>query len=253
MIRTQDLSKFYNGFKAVQGLNLHVRAGEIYGFLGPNGAGKTTTLSMLLGITRPTHGTVWLFDKQLRDDYFAIKRRIGVVSERQFLYDDVSGQEYLEFFAALYRVPDAARRIDELLEAVHLAPFRDVLARAYSNGMKQKLGLARALLHDPDVLILDEPVSGLDPHGIMQVRNIILDQRKRGKAILGRIEKIDQLDRPVLEPKRMGLHINGWRGSNKVLEIKGLAKAFTPTLPARVSAGASSRPTARTRSVSKNS
>ena len=113
MIRTEDLSKFYNGFKAVQGLNLHVRAGEIYGFLGPNGAGKTTTLSMLLGITRPTHGTVWLFDKQLRDDYFAIKRRIGVVSERQFLYDDVSGQEYLEFFAALYRVPEAARLLIE--------------------------------------------------------------------------------------------------------------------------------------------
>ncbi len=195
MIRTEDLSKFYNGFKAVQGLNLHVRAGEIYGFLGPNGAGKTTTLSMLLGITRPTHGTVWLFDKQLRDDYFAIKRRIGVVSERQFLYDDVSGQEYLEFFAALFRVPAAAKRIDELLDAVHLTPFRDVLARDYSNGMKQKLGLARALLHDPDVLILDEPVSGLDPHGIMQVRSIILEQRKRGKAILISSHVLSEIER----------------------------------------------------------
>ncbi|MBI5880125.1 MAG: ABC transporter ATP-binding protein [Chloroflexi bacterium] len=195
MIRTENLSKFYNGFKAVQDLNLNVRAGEIYGFLGPNGAGKTTTLTMLLGITRPTHGKVWLFGQELRDDYFAIKRRIGVVSERQFLYDDVSGQEYLEFFAKLYRVTAAAKRIDDLLEAVHLAPFRDVLARDYSNGMKQKLGLARALLHDPDLLILDEPVSGLDPHGIMQVRNVILEQRQRGKAILISSHVLSEIER----------------------------------------------------------
>jgi len=195
VIRTENLSKFYGPFKAVQDLNLNVRPGEIYGFLGPNGAGKTTTLTMLLGITRPTHGKVWLFDRELRDDYFGIKRRIGVVSERQFLYDDVSGQEYLEFFAQLFRVPDASRRIDELLDAVRLTPFRHVLARDYSNGMKQKLGLARALLHDPDLLILDEPVSGLDPHGIMQVRNVILEQRQRGKAILISSHVLSEIER----------------------------------------------------------
>ncbi len=195
VIQTQNLTKRYNGFLAVDHLNLHVRAGEIYGFLGPNGAGKTSTLLMILGIVRPTAGQVLLFGQRLHDNYFSIKRNIGVVSEHQFVYDDMSADEYLHFFAELYQVPNPARRIAELMEMVNLYPFRNVLARDFSHGMKQKLGLVRALLHDPDLLILDEPVSGLDPYGMLQARNIILEERRRGKAILISSHVLSEIER----------------------------------------------------------
>jgi len=184
IIHTQDLTKEYGDFTAVKGLNLHIHEGEIYGFLGPNGAGKTTTILMLLGIVKPTRGKVFLFGKELWADYFAIKRRIGVTSEQQYMYNDMTAYEYLSFFADLYRVKDKARRIRELLEAVELYEWKDVRTGDFSRGMRQKLGFVRALLHDPDLLILDEPVSGLDPYGIRQIRNLILEQNRRGKAVL---------------------------------------------------------------------
>lgn len=185
MIRTENLSKRYGDFAAVHDLNLHVRRGEVYGFLGPNGAGKTTTLLMLLGILRPTSGSIRLFDLPLTlGHYFATKRRIGVVGETQHFYDDMTAQEYLRFFADLYTVPNADDRIESLMEAVDLVDVLNVRARDYSRGMKQKLAFVRALLPDPDLLILDEPVSGLDPYGIREVRQLILTQNQAGKTVL---------------------------------------------------------------------
>jgi ABC-2 type transport system ATP-binding protein len=185
VIQTQNLTKRYGDFVAVQALNLHVRPGEVYGFLGPNGAGKTTAILMLLGILPPTDGHVRLFDLPLTPaNYYAIKRRIGVVGETQHVYHDMTAREYLRFFGRLYAVPKPHARIRRLVEAMGLADFLDAPATDYSRGMKQKLAFVRALLPDPDLLILDEPVSGLDPHGIRQVRQLIQAQNEAGKTVL---------------------------------------------------------------------
>jgi len=183
MICTKDLTKMYGDVAAVQGLNLHVEKGEIYGFLGPNGAGKTTTIMMILGLVKPSSGEISLLGKDPGDDYFGIRRRLGVVPEVQYLYEDMTVDEYLGFFAKLYEVEAAQERIDELLDLVSLLSRKRHLIRSLSKGMKQKLGIVRALLHDPDLLILDEPVTGLDPHGIREVRNVILEQNRVGKTV----------------------------------------------------------------------
>ncbi|MCD6231448.1 ABC transporter ATP-binding protein [Candidatus Aerophobetes bacterium] len=196
MIRTKGLTKCFNGFTAVKDLNLNVRKGEIYGFLGPNGAGKTTTILMLLGILRPTKGEVYLFEKSLYEDYFNIKRRIGVVSEKQYLYEEMTAWEYLDFFSDFYQVKNSKKRIEELLEWAGLYGVKDKKLKQFSRGMQQKVGIARALLHNPEILILDEPISGLDPMGIKEVRDMIEEQKQLGKTIfisshlLSEVEKI---------------------------------------------------------------
>jgi ABC-2 type transport system ATP-binding protein len=183
VIRTARLCKDYNGFSAVKDVTLQVEPNEIYGFLGPNGAGKTTTIMMLLGIEKPTSGQVFLFGQSLPENYFEIKRRIGVLAEHQYFYDDMTAREYLSFFADLYRLENKEDRIESLLEVVDLRQFGDVRALDYSRGMQQKLGIIRALLHDPELLILDEPVSALDPFGTLEIRHLLQEQVKHGKTV----------------------------------------------------------------------
>ena len=183
MICTKDLTKMYGDVAAVRGLNLQVERGEIYGFLGPNGAGKTTTIMMILGLIKPSSGEISLLGKNSGEDYFGTRRRFGVVPEVQYLYEDMTVDGYLGFFARLYEVEAAQERIDELLDLVSLLGRKQHLIRGLSKGMKQKLGIVRALLHDPELLILDEPVTGLDPHGIREVRNVILEQNRAGKTV----------------------------------------------------------------------
>ena len=195
MIETIQLTKKYGDFTAVSDLSLKVEKGEIYGFLGPNGAGKTTTIMMLLGILEPTSGTVKLFGKSVKDDYFNIKRRIGVLSENQYLYEDMTALEYLRFFGELYRVENVDRRISEVLGLVNLDHRKNELLKGYSKGMRQKLGLARALLHDPDVLILDEPVSSLDPYGIKEVRDILMEENRKGKTMFISSHILSEIER----------------------------------------------------------
>lgn len=195
MLRTEGLTKQYEQLEAVVDLNLHVQKGETYGFLGPNGAGKTTTIMMLLGLEKPTAGKIWLFGQELNSDPLAIKRRIGVVLEHQYLYDEMTAMEYLRFFSKLYEVEDPDRRIEELLDRVQLLSRKDDLVGGYSRGMRQKISIVRALLHDPELLILDEPVSALDPYGIKEVRDLIIEEQARGRTffisshILSEIEK----------------------------------------------------------------
>ncbi len=195
VIRTVGLTKLYQRRTVVNALDLDVRPGEIYGFLGPNGAGKTTTIRMLLGLMRPSSGSIELFGQHVGHDP-ATLRRVGVVSEQPFLYDDMTAVEYLLFFARLYRVSDARGRAAMLLERLDLAPYCHLLARDFSRGMQQKLSLARALLHRPELLILDEPVAGLDPQGIVQVREMLEEERRAGHAvfisshILSEVERI---------------------------------------------------------------
>ncbi len=184
VVRARGLVKRYGSVEAVRGVDLGVRRGEIYGFLGPNGAGKTTTLLMLLGIVQPTAGSIEIFDRPAPLDPFRDKLRIGVMGEQQYLYDDLSAWEYLLFFGRYYRVANPEPRARELLERLDLDEFRRLRARDFSHGMQQKLRLALALIHTPDLLILDEPASGLDPQGIRQVREILAEENARGATIL---------------------------------------------------------------------
>lgn len=195
MIRTENLTKEYDGFKAVDNLSLDVKEGEIYGFLGPNGAGKTTTILMLLGILRPTRGKIYLFEEELTKNFLSLKGRIGVVSEKQYLYKEMAAGEYLDFFADLYGVKDKKKKIDQLLKSVSLLEVKNRKLGAFSRGMQQKLGFARALLHDPELLLLDEPVSGLDPTGIKQVRNLIEKENKKGRTIFISSHLLSEVER----------------------------------------------------------
>ncbi len=195
MIRTEDLTKEYDGFKAVDNLTLQVEKGEIYGFLGPNGAGKTTTILMLLGILKPTRGKIYLMGEELKKNPLKIKKRIGVVSEKQFIYKEMSAQEYLNFFADLYKVENKEKRIDELLSAVNLLEIKRRKLGAFSRGMQQKLGFVRALLHNPEILLLDEPVSGLDPTGIKQIRDLIKEENERGKTVFISSHLLSEVER----------------------------------------------------------
>ncbi len=195
MIHAVSLTKRYGTFEAVAGLDLHVRPGEIYGFLGPNGAGKTTTLLMLLGVVRPTAGEIRLFGRPLHRDYFTLKRHIGVVGEQQFVYPDLTAHEYLAFFADLYEVPNKGRRIGDVLGRVGLWDRRHTLAQGFSRGMQQKLALARALLREPELLILDEPVSGLDPHNLVEIRELLLAENRRGVTILLSSHVLSEVER----------------------------------------------------------
>ncbi|HSV31571.1 MAG TPA: ABC transporter ATP-binding protein [Atribacteraceae bacterium] len=202
MIRTENLTKQYNGIEVVKKLALQVEQGDIYGFLGPNGAGKTTTIMMLLGLLQPTSGTVLLMGEAMNFHRVDLKKRIGVVSENQYFYGEMTAQEYLEFFGELYGVPSYRKRIDHLTEAVGLAGDRNKKINAYSKGMQQKLAFSRALLHDPELLILDEPVANLDPSSIKQVRDLIEEENRNGRTIFVSSHLLSEVERLC---KRVGI------------------------------------------------
>jgi ABC-2 type transport system ATP-binding protein len=195
VIEARGLTKRFGTRTAVESLDLTARPGEIYGFLGPNGAGKTTTIRMLLGVLHPDAGTVQICGRPVRRDDRAARRLVGAVAEVQHLYADMTCQAYLRFFAALYRIDRAAHRVSEVLELVGLSDRAADLAVDLSKGLQQKLGLARALLHDPPVLVLDEPVSGLDPHGIREVREIICCERDRGRLVFLSSHVLSEIER----------------------------------------------------------
>ena len=198
MIETKNLTKVYKDLTAVNDLNLNIKPGEIYGFLGPNGAGKTSTIKMLLGISAPTSGEIFLFGKKFLPEKVDMRSRIGVVPEKHpvGVWTWMTAYEYLMFFAHIFNVKQAGARINYLLKEVNLFEVKNKPFRTFSRGMLQKLNIVRALLHDPDILILDEPISGLDPIGIKQVRDLIVSENREGRIIfvsshlLSEIEKI---------------------------------------------------------------
>jgi len=168
---------------ALKDLTLAVEQGEIFGLLGPNGAGKTTTLKILMGIIFPTRGTAKLLGRPLGDKW--AKARIGFLPENPYFYDYLTGREFLKYYAQLYGVPRSERlkRADALLERVGLREAANLPLRGYSKGMLQRIGLAQAILNDPEIVILDEPQSGLDPLGRKEIRDIILQLREEGKGV----------------------------------------------------------------------
>jgi ABC-2 type transport system ATP-binding protein len=185
IIETRALVKKFGKFTAVNELSLEVPAGSIYGFVGPNGAGKTTTMRMLTTLTRPTSGEAFVAGHSVTSEPRAVRRAIGYMPDEFGVYDDMRVWEYLDFFAACYDIPESERRrlIEDLLELVDLSHRRDDMVDKLSRGMKQRLSLARTLAHDPSVLILDEPASGLDPRARVEIRELLVELAKMGKTI----------------------------------------------------------------------
>lgn len=195
MLEINDLTKIYNGRAVVNGLTIHVNKGELYAFLGPNGAGKSTTIDMIIGLVTPSRGSVNIAGKSLRNDYFGIKTRLGVVGEFPYFYGDMTGLEFLAYFASLYGIKANNHYATELIELLDLGRYIGHQVRSYSKGMQQKLSLARALLHRPDLVILDEPVSSLDPAGTRQVRDLILAENARGTTFFISSHLLSEIER----------------------------------------------------------
>lgn len=171
MITTKHLTKKYKNFVSVNHVSLHIRKGSIYGFLGPNGAGKSTTMKMLLGLTAPTEGSFSIDGKHFPEDRMDILKEIGSFIEAPSFYANLTGRENLDVIRRILRLPKES--VEDALELVGLTEFGDRLAKKYSLGMKQRLGLAGALLGRPPILILDEPTNGLDPSGIHEIRELV--------------------------------------------------------------------------------
>jgi len=186
MIKTQELTKVYGELRAVNNLTLELSQGDLFGFIGPNGSGKTTTMRMLATLLQPSWGEGYVGDYSIYTHPKEIRRLIGYMPDFFGVYDDMKVIEYLEFFAAAYRIKGAARRkvCEEMLALVDLGYKRDAFVTSLSRGMTQRLGLARVLLHDPQVLLLDEPASGLDPRARIEIRGLLKELSKLGKTIM---------------------------------------------------------------------
>ena len=185
MIELKSLTKKYGNFKAVDNLNLAVNKGEIFGFIGPNGAGKTTTIKMIGGLLEPTEGTVKIAGIDMQKQPEAAKGKIGFIPDRPYIYEKLTGMEFLKFTADLYGVPNEIylQKARENLEMFSLLDWSNELIESYSHGMKQRLIMSAALLHDPQVIIVDEPMVGLDPGAIMMVKDLFKRLAHKGVTV----------------------------------------------------------------------
>jgi ABC-2 type transport system ATP-binding protein len=185
MIELKNLTKRFGNVVAVNRLNLSVSKGEIFGFIGPNGAGKTTTLRMMGGVLAPTEGTVVIDGLNMASEPEKAKKRIGFIPDRPFLYEKLTGMEFLRFTADLYEIKDDLfrKKSEEVLKKFLLYDWGDELIESYSHGMKQRLIISAAILHDPKVIVVDEPMVGLDPAGIKMVKGLIRDLAQKGTTL----------------------------------------------------------------------
>jgi len=228
-IETSDLHHRFAQQDVLRGISMQVPAGSIYGFLGPNGAGKTTTLRLLLGLLRTQHGEIRIFGKPLASDRIAILREVGSMIESPSLYDHLSAAENLRLLQVVHRCP--ARRIGEVLELVGLAQTGTKRAKQFSLGMRQRLAIAAGLLHRPSMVILDEPTNGLDPEGIIEIRNLLIELNRRdGCTILVSSHLLPEIE-------RLATHV-GILGKGKLLfqgTIDELRRCRQEVLSVRVS------------------
>ncbi|MFV1859995.1 MAG: ABC transporter ATP-binding protein [Anaerolineales bacterium] len=195
MISIEGLTKQFDETTAVENLELEIRSGEVFGFLGPNGAGKTTTLRMLSALINPTSGTAQVAGYRLGEDDQALRRNVGILTEAPGLYDRLSAERNLSFFAHLYGVGDVDGRVERYLKLLGLWERRSEPVATFSRGMRQKLAIARAMLHEPPVLFLDEPTTGLDPEASHLVREFIEGLRGEGRTIILNTHNLDEADR----------------------------------------------------------
>jgi ABC-2 type transport system ATP-binding protein len=186
MIELRSLTKRYGSFTAVNGVDLDVPRGELFGFLGPNGAGKTTTLRMIAGILRPSSGTIRIAGIDVAADPMAAKQKLGFIPDRPFIYEKLTGVEFLRFVAGLYSQSgeDVERRGRELLALFDLEEWRDELVESYSHGMRQKLIISSAFVHKPEVIVVDEPMVGLDPKAAKTLKDLFREYTRRGNTIM---------------------------------------------------------------------
>ena len=202
IITTHNLTKRFGSFTAVDHIDLEIMQGEIFGFLGPNGAGKSTTIRMLTTLSEPTEGTAEVAGFDVRTQADEVRRRIGLVAEKIILYPRLNAVENLMFFGELYGMSRAELkpRVEELLRMVRLENFKDTSVGAYSSGMRQRLNIVRGLLHDPDILFLDEPTALLDPQSVRFVRDLVKELNADGKTIILTthiMEEADELSHTV--------------------------------------------------------
>jgi len=183
MIRLTNLTKVYGDLTAVNGINLTVAPGEVFGFLGPNGAGKTTTIKMMAGLLQPTAGSAEIGGFDIQKDPLRAKAITGFIPDRPYLYEKLTAEEFMGFVAELYDMEDASRRIAELLGLFGLSDWSDELVENFSHGMKQRLVMASSLLHEPKVLVVDEPMVGLDPRGARLVKDLFRDLAAKGVTV----------------------------------------------------------------------
>ena len=225
MIVTEGLTRRFGALTAVDGLDLKVGRGELFGFLGPNGAGKTTTIKMLAGLLRPTSGTARVAGHDVQREPEAAKARIGYVPDTAYLYEKLRAREFLEFSGSLYHVERETRdrRIEALLQLFDLRDRADDLLATFSRGMRQKVALAAALLHDPQVLFLDEPTVGLDPRSARQMKDILRDVVREGKTVFLSTHILEIAERMCT---RIGIIDHGRLiASGTLEELRGLVHA----------------------------
>lgn len=231
VIAINDLTKYYDKIKAVDGISMDIEHGEMFALLGPNGAGKTTTMNIMMGFIFPTSGSVRLFGHDVFRDGKQARQRIGFMPEELGMYDVLTAYEHMDFYGRLFGIPQQAReeKIDELLGLVGLLHRKDSKVREYSHGMRQRLGIAQALINDPDLLVLDEPTSGLDPRASHEVREIIQSLTERNITLFlsshllhevqqicesvaimdrGRLVRKDTIENLVRETRGKGIHVN---------------------------------------------
>ena len=194
MIEVQNLTKTFNGKTVLKDISFKVKEGEIFGYLGPNGAGKTTTMRIILGLLNPTSGNAFVLGQNLGENE-ALRNKVGVLLENDGVYDKLSAYENLDYYAQLYGISDREEKIKNLLDFVGLSDRKDDKVGNFSKGMKRKLGLARAIIHDPEVLFLDEPSSGLDPEAQRMVRELILQLSKEKRTIFLNSHDLDEVQK----------------------------------------------------------
>jgi ABC-2 type transport system ATP-binding protein len=216
-----DLTRRYGDFTAVKRLRFNVRPGEILGFLGPNGAGKTTTLRVCAGLLRPDEGEVVVAGASLSRDPLRARARLGFVPDRPFLYERLTAREFLEFVAALYDVPAdvALRRAEELIERLELAHAADDLIETCSHGMRQKISISAALIHDPPLIMLDEPLIGLDPRGARVLKDLLRERAARNLGVLVSTHLLEVAER--LCDRVVILHHGEKRAEGSLAELRG--------------------------------
>ena len=230
MLEVKGLTKRYNRIAVVDDVNFCINPGEVYGYLGPNGSGKTTTVKMLTGLLEPSTGHILLDGRDIRSDLIAYRKRLGYVPEEPHLYPYLSGKEYLELVGRLRSIPEKllSQKAETLLELFRLGPQRYGPISSYSKGMKQKILICAALLHNPDVLIFDEPLSGLDVTSVLVFRDVVKSLAAEGKVILYTSHILEVIEK--LCSRVMILHRGRVAANDRVERLRDLMKL--PTLEA---------------------
>ncbi len=185
MLKIEKLTKEFGNFKAVDNISLHIESGDLFGFLGPNGAGKTTTIKIITGLYSQTSGSVKVNGINISDDHLSVKQLIGYIPDQPFLYDKLTGREFLYFSGGLYKISKSAlkNKIEELISTLNIGEWIDKRTEEYSQGMRQRITIASALLHKPKLIVVDEPMVGLDPQSAHIIKKLFLELTSKGTAI----------------------------------------------------------------------